>query len=272
MQDPKKNVGYFGRGMPYNRYGNGKRTLIVFQGLLFDNVPLAGPMEQQFAGLYDFLKKEYTVYIVGRRTGLAPGCSMKDIADDYAALIKEEFDAPIDVVGISTGGSVVQHFAADHPELVRRLVIHSSAYTLSESAKQTQLDVARYAKQKKWFSAYRTMMYTSLPESKNKRFYKPVCFFASVFGKSIFGKPDDPSDLIITIEAEDKHDFKARLSEIKAPTLVVAGENDPFYSATLFRETSEGIPGSKLVLYEGMGHPASGERFRKDLREFLMQE
>ncbi len=272
MHDPKKNEGFFNRGMPYNRYGSGKRTLIVFQGLLFDNKPLSGPMEQQFASLYDCLKQDYTIYIVGRRTGLDAECSLKDIADDYADMIQEEFDAPLDVIGMSTGGSIVQHFAADHPGLVRRLVIHSSAYTLSESAREAQLVVARYAKRKKWFAAYRTMMYTSLPESKNKRFYKPACFFAAFFGKSILGKPDDPSDLVATIEAEDRHNFKERLSEIKAPTLVVAGENDPFYSATLFRETSEGIPGSKLIIYEGMGHPASGEQFAKDLREFLMKE
>ena len=56
------------------------------------------------------------------------------------------------------------------------------------------------------------------------------------------GAPDDPSDVVVTIEAEDVHDFKDRLGEITAPTLVVAGDQDPFYPAALFRDTGRRHP------------------------------
>ena len=91
-----------------------------------------------------------------------------------------------------------------------------------------------------------------------------------MFGKVFFGKPEDPSDLVVTIEAEDKHSFLDRLHEIKAPTLVIAGEKDPFYTPELFRKTAEGIPGSKLIIYEKMGHPASGKQFKEEIRKFLV--
>lgn len=51
----------------------------------------------------------------------------------------------------------------------------------------------------------------------------------------------------MTIEAEDKHDFKDRLAEITVPTLVIAGDQDPFYSETLFHETAEGIPNARFI-------------------------
>ena len=73
----------------------------------------------------------------------------------------------------------------------------------------------------------------------------------------------------MTVEAEDKHDFKDRLGEISAPTLVVAGDRDPFYTETLFRETAEDIPEARLILYPGMGHPASGKHFGRDVLAFL---
>jgi pimeloyl-ACP methyl ester carboxylesterase len=271
MSDLTNNKGYFRCGIPYNRFGCGKRILVIFQGLLFDNKPLTGLMSWKYAEMYDSLEQDYTIYLVSRRTGLPDGCSMKDLADDYAQMIKEEFAAPVDVLGLSTGGSIAQHFAADHPDLVRRLVIHSSAYTLSEGSKEAQLKVARLAKQRKWRAAFAALFGEMLPKGPAKYIFLPIFFLVSLLGASLFGKPDDPSDLIKTIEAEDKHDFKERLHEIKAPTLVIAGAKDPFYTEELFRETSEGIEDARLIICKGKGHPADGKQFKNDLHAFLLE-
>ena len=83
--------------------------------------------------------------------------------------------------------------------------------------------------------------------------------------------PDDPTDLVVTIEAEDKFYFKEQLERIVAPTLVIAGTRDFFYTEELFRETAEGIPDARLILYQGMGHPASGKQFRQDVLKFLRE-
>ena len=77
---------------------------------------------------------------------------------------------------------------------------------------------------------------------------------------------------MLTIEAKDRFNFKVNLSKIAAPTLVVGGTEAPFYSADLFRETAEGIPNARLVLYEGMGHPAPGKQFRQDMLRFMRED
>ena len=97
---------------------------------------------------------------------------------------------------------------------------------------------------------------------------KPV-WWIGILLAGMFAAPADPSDLVVTIEAEDKHNFKDRLVHITAPTLVVAGDRDPFYSEVLFLETAEGIPNARLILYKGMGHPAHGKQFRQDVLPFL---
>ncbi len=117
-------AGYFRCGLPCNRSGKGSRPLIIFQGSLFENKPHAG---MTFG--YGFLEKDYTLYALLRKLGLPQGYTLKDMADDYAELIGEEFAGAVDVIGVSTGGSIAQHFAADHPELVCHLFIHSSAHT-----------------------------------------------------------------------------------------------------------------------------------------------
>jgi pimeloyl-ACP methyl ester carboxylesterase len=68
------------------------------------------------------------------------------------------------------------------------------------------------------------------------------------------------------------YNFKKRLAQITAPTLVAAGDRDPFYTPALFRETAEGIPNARLILYPDMGHPASGKQFRRDVLAFLRED
>jgi pimeloyl-ACP methyl ester carboxylesterase len=266
----KGTAGYFRSGLPYNRFGSGSQNIVIFQGLVFENKPLTGLMRAIFTDSYKFLAEDYTTYIVTRKPGLPDGYTLKNISDDYATMIREEFGGPIDVLGVSTGGSIVQHFAADHPDLVRRLVIHSSAYTLSDIAKSVQLRVGHLARQRQWRAAYAALLAFIVPRSGVMKYAaKPLIWLGSMLGGMLFGAPADPSDLVVTIEAEDKHDFKNRLMQITAPTLVIAGDKDPFYTEALFRDTATGIPNAKLILYKGMGHPASGKQFSRDVLTFL---
>jgi len=264
-------TGYFRNGLPYNRVGSGPQTLVIFQGLAFENKPLTGFMAQLFLSPYKVLEEDCTMYAVIRKPGLPDGYSLQNMADDYATMIQEEFEAPVDVVGISTGGSIAQHFAADHPELVRKLIIHSSAYTLSAWTKRLQLHVASLARQRRWRAAYAAQISPAFPHDGAMSYAaKPVVWFASLWA-SMLATPENPSDLVVTIEAEDKFNFKDRLHEIAAPTLVVAGERDPFYSPALFHETAAGIPHARLCLYPGMGHPAGGKQFKQDVLAFLSE-
>jgi pimeloyl-ACP methyl ester carboxylesterase len=181
-------------------------------------------------------------------------------------MICDTFGGPVDVIGVSTGGSLCQQLAADHPDLVRRLVIHSAAYTLNPRARAVQLEVGRLAAAGRWRDAWATLLRFSIQPS----WYSgaQVALAAFLLSRK---NPADASDLLITIEGEDKFDFRERLREITARTLVVAGERDPFYSPDRFRETAHGIPDCRLVLYPRMGHPASGRQFQRDTLAFLRE-
>jgi pimeloyl-ACP methyl ester carboxylesterase len=262
-------AGYFPNGIPYNRVGHGSRPLIIFQGLVFfENKPLPARMIWLYARYYQYLEEDYTTYLVLPKAGLPDGYSMQNMADDYATMIRDEFGEPLDVIGVSTGGSIAQYFAADHPKLVRKLVIHSSAYTLSDATRRAQMQAGHLARQHKWRAAYAAML---SPVNATGPVARLGMFLMQVLLTGMFGVPKGASDFVATIEAEDKHNFKERLGQITAPTLVVAGDQDPFYPVDLFRETADGIPNARLILYKGMGHPASGKQFRRDVLRFLKE-
>jgi pimeloyl-ACP methyl ester carboxylesterase len=268
----KATAGYFRSGLAYNRFGHGAQPLVIFQGLEFENKPLAGLMLPLFSIVYTFLflDKEYTTYIVNRKPGLPVGYTIKEMSDDYATMIKDEFGGPVDIIGVSTGGAIAQHFAADHPDLLRKLIIHSSAYTLSDAGMREELHIGHLARQHQWRDAYTILVSPMFPQNGIMKYVTaPLVWLASRLGGMLFGAPEDPSDLVITVEAEEKHNFKDRLNQISAPTLVIAGDKDPFYTEALFRATAEGIPNARLILYKGMGHPAYGKQFHRDVLLFL---
>ena len=255
-------AGTFRSGLPYNRLGRGPRPLVVVQGLTIENKPQSALA----TSMYRFLDDDYTVFGVLRKPGLPLGYTLADMAADYAVMIRDEFGGPVHVIGISTGGSIAQHFAADYPDLVRRLVIHSSAHRLSNPARAAQFEVGRLAEQRRWREAWAVLLHFMLGQSRRARLQ---AWLASTLMS--LSKPADPSDLVITILAEDQFSFREQLARITAPTLVIAGDRDPFYTPALFRETAAGIPNARLILYSGMGHPASGKQFKQDVLAFLRE-
>lgn len=262
MADKTKLAGFFGCGLPYNRLGRGERVLLVMQGLVFANQPLSGLASMQNRSLFGFLAKKYSIYVVARKPGLPCGTTIQQMADDYAALIRSQFTPPVDVLGLSTGGSIALTMAASYPELVKRLIIHSSAHRLSPAGKQLQWEMGQLARQGNWRQVFRLIMASVLPDRQLARLLIP--FGAWLMGSSA---PKTPQDFVVAIEAEDAHDCQDRLGEIRAPTLVIAGENDPYYDR--FAATAAGIPRARLILYPGMGHPASGRPFQRAVLAFL---
>jgi pimeloyl-ACP methyl ester carboxylesterase len=230
-------------------------------------------MGRMLLGLFKFLGEHYTVYVVNRRPGLPQGYTLADMADDYAAMVQDEFGGPVDVIGMSTGGSIAQVFAADHPELVNRLVLYSSAYKLGEEGQQFQRRLAELARERRWGAvSAEGLAFMFLPRrGLARQMMRPIAWLIGLLSTLFAHPPADFSDYVVTIEAEDEFDFQSRLSEIKAPTLVIGGTRDPFYTPALFRETAAGIPDARLALYEKAGHGPSGQRVARDVLAFLGQ-
>lgn len=69
-----------------------------------------------------------------------------------------------------------------------------------------------------------------------------------------------------------RFDVRARLGEIKAPTLVVVGRHDPITPVEDSQEIHEGIKGSVLAVFENSGHSPPSEEpqlFQARLWEFV---
>lgn len=263
MAKERADRGVLAGGLPYNRIGSGP-VVVALQGLMFESRWLSGTEARFMLGPYRRLAETHALFVVNRRPRLPRGSSLSDMAADYTAMIRVEFESPVDVIGISSGGSIAFHLAAEHPDVVRRLVIQDCGCRLTERGREWQREAARLAEAGRWRDVSRLMMGAIWPDNA---FGRSVAWLLSPL--MAMGAPKDPSDLVTLVEAEDRLDFCGRLGEIKAPTLVACGELDPFSGADLARETAAGIPNGRAVVYEGRRHGLRGPEFARDLADFL---
>jgi pimeloyl-ACP methyl ester carboxylesterase len=264
----KQEAGTFLGEFPYVRLGNGPQNLVILPGITLENRPPNRSAAWTYRLGFGRFARDHTVYVINRRRGMPSGYTTQDMAADYARIIESEL-GPSRVMGFSTGGSIAQYVAIDHPEAVRSLALIVSASRLSGEGRRTCERWQSLTREGRWQELRADMASTTVTRETNKRLARA---FMKVFGRFALGTPSDPSDFLTTLEADLGHDTTGRLAEISAPTLILGGSEDPFFSEGLLRETAERIPDATLRVYEGVGHGVPKERKRRyegDVLAFL---
>jgi pimeloyl-ACP methyl ester carboxylesterase len=206
------------------------------------------------------------VWSIDRRIGLEPGITVSELAIEYAETIRTLFRDPVDVVGVSTGGSIALQLAVDFPELINRLVVVSAAHRLSDRGRLIQRNVAASLRG----GRPRRAAALFLSNTASSRIRRALLAAAGILAvRVVVGRHDD--DLLVLLDAEDGFDLSERIGGISAPTLVVGGARDRFYSAALFEETAARIPNAQLTVYPRAGHIGTrgNRRLVRDILGFL---
>ncbi len=241
--------GVVGR-VPFFELGSGAPLLFVAGLAPETGVEAAGTVQMNAALLRPFAKHRRVLF-VNRRSGLPRGMTMAELADEHADAIRSLGVGPVDVAGISTGGSIAQQLAADHPDVVDRLVLLSTACRLGPEGRDLQRRGAARIRGGALRQALAVMAAGTVPPRRGQI---PAAALAWLAGPRLMAGGDDLGDMATTIEAEDAFDLASCASAIRAPTLLLVGSEDRFYSPELFAETARLIQGSRLRVLDGRGH------------------
>jgi len=261
-------TGFFENGLPYAQVGNNPEILLNIEALSFTHEPPSGFMLKQFMRSAKEFSNDYRVYLVGRKPNLPENYSFDEMAYDYAEMIRKEFKKPVNVIGTSTGGQIAQYLAANHPDVLKKLIIISASYKVSEKGAEIEKRAADFFKQEKYGKALAAILDLIITSKIKGAFLK---LFTRLLGKRFMGDIKYPNDFLNEIRGDVEMNFKERLKDIKTPTLLLSGELDIEYPPELVCETAEGIPNAKLIIYDGYGHNLASKWkvIKRDILNFL---
>ena len=194
--------------------------------------------------------------------------TVRDMAEDAAALCDAIGIGPAHVMGFSMGGAITQELAIARPDLTRSLVIVGS-WAYSDRLFRTFIESSAYfagiADDERTFLMY---------------------FLASTYSRAVFedGRIDAFCDAALsnphpqsteafqrTARAILGHDTRDRLGAIAVPTLVLYGEEDVICPPRHSREIASLIPGARLVGVPDQAHQPFQEdpaAFNATVQEF----
>ena len=153
---------------------------------------------------------------------------------------------------------------ADHPQVVRRAVVASAAYTLGPVARRAQLNVLRILETEGRFAA------EALVDGMARRRWVRAALMPPLRLASVWINVENPTDTMAMIRAEDGLDVRSRLPGIQTETLVVCGAKDGFWPLEMFAETAYRMPRGRLIMYRELGHSlVTSPKFVADVVAFL---
>jgi pimeloyl-ACP methyl ester carboxylesterase len=248
-------------GLPYLAVGQGP-PLVVFSAFTAEHINPTGPARRFSLQPLRPLTRHCTVYLVNRKPGLQPGSTITDLAGHYAQALERAFTGPVAVMGISTGGSIAQQFAIDHPQLVRRLVLVATACRLGPTGRRMQRDLARFTPGR----PATARLGGDRPRAGHHHHRRPTVCGAAVAVRAQAaplgslrhaGGNRRRGPLRRRAPAAPHHRPNPRDRRRPRPQL----------HPELFWETAEGIPGARLRLYRGKGHASISSRAFRDVIE-----
>lgn len=172
--------------------------------------------------------------------------TVEALAGDVLELLDENGIERASFCGVSLGGAVGMWLAASAPERIDRLVLScTSAHFGPPELWRERAEVVR---------AEGT---APLLDAQLNRWFTPRFQEREPFREMLLGSPREEYGALC--EAIARWDFRPRLGEIAAPTLVIAGADDPATPPDHAELIADGIPGACLAVLAQAAHLANVE-------------
>lgn len=213
------------------------------------------------------LAKTHRVYALDQRghgATAAPACcfALADMAYDVIAFMDAMKIDRASITGHSLGSFVAQHLAAHYPDRVNRLVLLGSSDTTvgTEIIEWLWEQVGAFERE---IPASFVDQWQSNPTAVDAQFLTHVKKETAAVSPHVW------RSITRTLMTEDQRRF---LREIRMPTLILWGENDPAFPLVHQQRLQRALPHATFKAYPKVGHNLHWEipgEVAEDVRAFL---
>ncbi len=252
--------------MNYELSGREDAPMVVLSHSLGCNLAMWDPQLESLETHYRVLRYDTSGH--GGSDAPAEAYSMDQLGDDAIGLLDALNIDLVHWVGLSMGGMIGQCLALNHAERLLSLALCDTAAVIPDEAQsmwQERIDLVR----DKGMEA--------LVQSTLERWFTPPYLSQNPPGVELIRKhflATPVAGYIGCSEAIRGLNYLERLSEIKTPTLIIVGEDDPGTPVAASEAMHERIPESRLAILMSAAHLSNIEQpeaFNKALMRFLME-
>ncbi len=230
--------------MRYFRFGSGEKVMVMLPGISIKSVMESADF---VAGAYKMFSPKYTVYLFDRRTDIPETYTVDEMGEDTAAAMTALGLKDTYMVGVSQGGCMAQIIAADHPELVKKLVLESTVSRLSDDAVKTVGKWVEYARAGDKDALNLEFAESIYSDAFWDKYRDAILSMARLY------TDDELARFVRLAEGMNGYTVYERLDSVHCPVLVMGGSDDRIFSQADLRETAEKLHG-ELYLFESYGH------------------
>lgn len=249
---PPQDAGTFANGMEFLRFGDGDRVALWLPGGPGSELPSGWAAALQGRQVRPLVDAGFSVWMISRRRHMPSGHGVAEMAADCAALVTDEFAGQVElVVGLSYGGMIAQYLAAEHPGVLRRLVIALSAVRITDWGREVDARAAQARVDKRHQDAGEAVAEYVFPQPDQQWQRRLV---GAVMGLALSTSHVPDGDLLVEAQAEMVFDATEVLPHIAVPTLILHAEQDMFFTPEIIQETAALIPDCRVITYPGQGH------------------
>jgi 3-oxoadipate enol-lactonase len=186
---------------------------------------------------------------VGRSSVPDSPYSIKQMADDTAALLNYLGITKVHVVGHSMGGQIAQELTLLHPEKVKSLILLSS-WAKGNAKFNSIIEIFGNLSIHLEAKIYQKIL---LPWIYTENFYSNGSI-EDIINIIEYCPLPTPHGIYHQSRAILYNDTSNSLSNILCPTLVVVGKEDILTPVTFSKQLVNGIPNAELIVIESSGH------------------